>query len=156
MTTLKISLYGDLEAIDGTGHQIFLAKRTASWTSKVSLSFFRKDKLVLKTHYYTLLPFSTAKIDAQNLDYYVSLGKNKILIEGIGSIHLEQSRFASVFSKYLGKLFFDGDEIAEVTLKNHKSISSLIFEIDFSTTREELIFYALVLLAIENLDIDGE
>ena len=155
MTTLEINLFGNFDAFDDCNNKIFHVKREISWTSKISLSFSTKNKPLLKTHYYTLLPFFKTKIDYQNLNHVIFFEKNTIHIKGIGIVSFNQSYFTSIFNKNFGNLYFNGTKIAEITVKNKKK-SKLIFEVNFNTNREELIFYSLILLAVENSDIDGE
>lgn len=71
MITLNVEFNGDMEANDDKGRHIFYVNRKFKWTSKIVLSFFKEDKLILRVSHYTLNPFGRVKIDYQNLNHLI-------------------------------------------------------------------------------------
>ncbi|MDO6810982.1 hypothetical protein Q4603_20340 [Zobellia galactanivorans] len=155
MTTLNIEFNGDMKASDDKGGQIFHVNRKFKWTSKIVLSFFRGNTLILRAGHYTLNPFSGVKIDYQNLDHLVSISKNVLTVAGLGIIKIKQNHFSYVINKRLGSIYHNGTEIASVVLRSRLSQANAILEVKFATKEVDLIFYSMLFLAIENSDIDG-
>ncbi|WP_289064220.1 hypothetical protein [uncultured Zobellia sp.] len=156
MTTLSIVLYGDMEAYDDSNGQLFFVKRKSKWTSNIILTFYKGNKLILKTSHYTINPFNRVKIDYQNLNHLVSINENELSVKGLGVIKIKQNNFTYTLNKRLGLICHNSTEIASVVLRNRISLTNAILEVRFTTKEKDLIFYSLLFLAIESSDMDGD
>jgi hypothetical protein len=159
MNKIKILLYGDLCILDYENNLLIKVKRVFKWNSKIILDFYKKDKLILKTSHYSLLPFKVEKIEYQNLTKKINfqklLGKETLVVDNT-RIKINH-KLSYLINKDLCDVLIDDKVIANVKIESRLSSESIILDVFFKEKIEEQVReLCLINLTIKYSDIDGD
>lgn len=151
MTTIDIETFGNINAQGDIEMQV---KRAFSWNSKISLTFIWKGEVILKSYYYSMLPFSQPKIVYSDLEDSITLAnRGQCLHIDTHKIHILPYKFYWV-TNHLCSIFIDDDKISEVYIKRNSS-RGIELSCELKNIPEQFRLYSMILIGINFSDLDG-
>ena len=151
---IEIKLYGDI--VIKTNYWEVLVKRRFLWNSKIKLEFYKSETLLLKTEYYSFLPFSAVKLIYQDFKSAVSYkkieGKNSLIVNDF----IYQLERKPILSRRSGKIFCNKQVVGSIIKAKGFSMSSFIFHLHLEQLDHDEQLYVAILFVLNNQDIDGD